>query len=109
MELQVPLTALKGVGPAVAERLERLGLEQAGDLLFHLPLRFEDRTRLTPIAALRPGLAALFEGHVTHSEVVHRRRRMLVVTLADGQAQVLLRFFHFGANQQRWSPRHRVS
>ncbi|WP_081630748.1 ATP-dependent DNA helicase RecG [Thioalkalivibrio sp. ALE16] len=101
VDLQAPLTTLKGVGPAVAERLERLGLVQAGDLLFHLPLRFEDRTRLTPIAALRPGLAALFEGRVTHAEVVHRRRRMLVVTLADDQAQILLRFFHFGANQQR--------
>ncbi len=101
MDLQAPLTTLKGVGPAVAERLERLGLRQARDLLFHLPLRFEDRTRLTPLAALRPGQAALFDGRVTHAEVVHRRRRMLVVTLADDRAQILLRFFHFGANQQR--------
>ncbi len=101
MELKAPLTTLKGVGPAVAERLQRLGLAEVQDLLFHLPLRFEDRTRLTPIRALRPGLSALFEGCVTHSEVVHRRRRMLVVTLADHQAQILLRFFHFGANQQR--------
>jgi len=101
VELNAPLTTLNGVGPAVAERLQRLGLERARDLLFHLPLRFEDRTRLTPIAALRPGQTALFEGRVAHSEVVQRRRRMLVVTLTDNQAQILLRFFHFGTSQQR--------
>ncbi len=101
MDLQTPLTGFKGVGPAVAERLARLGLEQARDLLLHLPLRFEDRTRLTPIRTLRPGLPALFEGRVTHAEVVHRRRRMLVVTLEEDGASILLRFFHFGSGQQR--------
>ncbi|WP_255349350.1 MULTISPECIES: ATP-dependent DNA helicase RecG [unclassified Thioalkalivibrio] len=101
VDLQAPLTGFKGVGPAVAERLARLGLEQARDLLLHLPLRFEDRTRLTPIRALRPGLPALFEGRVTHAEVVHRRRRMLVVTLEEDGTSILLRFFHFGSGQQR--------
>ncbi len=101
MDLDASLTTLKGVGPKQAERLARLGLHSAHDLLLHLPLRFEDRTRLTPIAQLRSGTTALFEGSVEGSEIAHGRRRMLLVRLEDGGAGVLLRFFHFGASQQK--------
>ncbi|WP_024329459.1 ATP-dependent DNA helicase RecG [Thioalkalivibrio sp. ALR17-21] len=101
MDLQAPLTELTGVGPRQAERLARLGLHVCGDLLFHLPLRFEDRTRITPLDRLRPGRAALFEGVVERSEVLIRRRRMLVVTLGDGHGVITLRFFHFGNAQQK--------
>lgn len=51
----VPLTTLSGVGAAVAEKLSRLGIYNLQDLLFHLPSRYEDRTRITPISDLRPG------------------------------------------------------
>ena len=101
MDLDAPLTSLKGIGPKQAERLARLGLEHAHDLLLHLPLRFEDRTRLTPLARLRPGSSALFEGTVEGTEVAHGRRRMLLVRLEEGGARLVLRFFHFGAAQQR--------
>ncbi|AHE99696.1 ATP-dependent DNA helicase RecG [Thioalkalivibrio paradoxus] len=101
MDLDAPLTALRGVGPKQAERLGRLGLARTHDLLLHLPLRFEDRTRLTPLQALRPGSPALFEGRVEATEVVSGRRRMLLVHLGEGDARILLRFFHFGERQQR--------
>lgn len=101
MDLDAELTTLKGVGPRQAERLARLGLVRAHDLLLHLPLRFEDRTRLTPIAQLQSGATALFEGSVAGSEIAHGRRRMLLVRLEEGGAGVLLRFFHFGASQQK--------
>jgi ATP-dependent DNA helicase RecG len=101
MDLDAPLTTLKGVGPKQAERLARLGLVCAHDLLLHLPLRFEDRTRLIPLAQLRPGTSALFEGTVEATEIAHGRRRMLLVRLEDGGARLLLRFFHFGAAQQK--------
>ncbi|VTL98786.1 ATP-dependent DNA helicase RecG [Pseudomonas aeruginosa] len=52
---RVPVTALKGVGAALAEKLARVGLETLQDILFHLPLRYQDRTRVTAIGALRPG------------------------------------------------------
>ncbi len=101
MDLDAPLTELRGVGPKQAERLARLGLERAHDLLLHLPLRFEDRTRLTPLTRLRPGTHALFEATVEGTEVVRARRRMLLVRLRDDGGQIVLRFFHFGPNLQR--------
>jgi ATP-dependent DNA helicase RecG len=96
----LPLTALKGAGPRVAERLERLGIRTVQDLLFHLPLRYQDRTRVVPIGSLRPGDQAVVEGRIELAEVILRRRRMLLARLADGTGSLLLRFFHFHAAQQ---------
>jgi ATP-dependent DNA helicase RecG len=95
-----PVTVLKGVGPRSAERLARIGIHSVQDLLFHLPLRYEDRTRVTPIGALRPGDPALIEAQVEHSEVRMGRRRSLLLLVADGSGSLLLRFFHFSAAQQ---------
>jgi ATP-dependent DNA helicase RecG len=83
------------VGPALAGRLERLGVRSVQDLLFHLPLRYQDRTRVRAIGTLRPRVEVLVEGTVAHVEQVQRRRRALLVTLEDGTGRLLLRFFHF--------------
>jgi len=95
-----PVTSLRGVGPALAVTLERLGLRTVQDVLFHLPLRYEDRTRVVPIGTLRPGDRAVVEGEVQLSEVVIRRRRALLCRIADGSGFLTLRFFHFSAAQQ---------
>lgn len=95
----IPVTRLRGVGPQVAERLARLGIETVPDLLFHLPLRYEDRTRVTPIGALRPGVPAAIECEVQLAEIVIRRRRMLLVRVSDGTGALTLRFFHFNQTQ----------
>jgi len=92
---QVPVTALRGAGPALTARLERLGIRTVQDLLFHLPLRYQDRTRVRPIGALRPRTEVLVCGVVEHVETVQRRRRTLLVTLGDGTGRLVLRFFHF--------------
>ena len=89
-----PVTALRGVGPALAESLARLGLQTVQDVLFHLPLRYEDRTRVVPIGGLRHGDRAVVEGEIQLAEVAFRRRRMLLVRLADGTGFITLRFFH---------------
>jgi len=94
------LRALRGVGPAVAERLARLGIERPLDLLFLLPQRYEDRTRLAPLGTLRPGERAVVEGEIALVDVAYRRRRSLLVRLADGTGQLTLRFFHFSRAQQ---------
>ena len=90
-----PVTALRGVGPALAELLAKLGLHTVQDVLFHLPLRYEDRTRVVPIGSLRNGDRAVVEGEIQLAEVVFRRRRTLLVRIADGTGFVTLRFFHF--------------
>jgi len=97
---QRPVTSLRGVGPAVAETLGRLGLRTVQDVLFHLPLRYEDRTRVVPIGTLRPGDRAVVEGEIQLVEVVFRRRRALLCRVADGSGFLTLRFFHFSAAQQ---------
>lgn len=96
----VPVTALKGVGAALAEKLAKVGLENLQDVLFHLPLRYQDRTRIIPIGALRPGQDAVVEGIVAGVDVVMGRRRSLLVRLQDGSGTLSLRFFHFSQAQK---------
>ena len=95
-----PLTALKGVGPALAKKLEKLGLFVVEDLLFLLPHRYEDRTQLVRIGALVSGNRCLVSGEVLLSEVAFRGRRNLLVRVSDGSGQLTLRFFHFSRQQQ---------
>ncbi len=101
MEGMRAVTDVEGVGPQVASRLKALGILNEIDLLFHRPLRYEDRTRITPMNRVRPETRAQIEGRVMHQEVVQRRRRMLLVTLADDSGQVTLRYFRFYPSQRR--------
>ena len=80
-----------GVGPRLRERLAALGVTRPQALLTHLPLRYEDRTRIAPMGALQPGTAALVEGEVLAVDVTRGRRRMLLVRLADGTGYITLR------------------
>ncbi len=97
---QRPITALRGVGAALAEKLLRLGVSQVQDLLFVLPLRYEDRTRVCPIGELRPGDRSVVEGEIQLTEVTYRRRRQLLCRISDGSGFLTLRFFYFSAAQQ---------
>jgi ATP-dependent DNA helicase RecG len=95
-----PVTRLKGVGPRNAEKLGKIGIETVQDVLFHLPSRYQDRTRITPIGALRPGDQVVVEGVVELADIRFGRRRSLLVRIADGTGAVTLRFFHFNASQK---------
>lgn len=105
-----PLTGLPGVGPALRETLARLGMTVLQDLWFHLPLRYEDRTRLVPIADLREGESAQVEGIVDVVQRGFRGRPQLRVALSDGSQETLvLRFFHFrGAQADQLKPGARL-
>ena len=97
---QRPVTALRGVGAALAEKLARLNVTRVADLLFVLPLRYEDRTQVTAIGALAPGVRAAVEGEVQLTEVAYRGRRQLLCRISDGSGMLTLRFFYFSASQQ---------
>ena len=97
---QRPVGSLRGVGPALAEKLEKLGVTQVQDLLFVLPTRYEDRTQISEIGAVRAGLRAVVEGEVQLTEVAYRRRRQLLCRITDGTGSLTLRFFYFSGAQQ---------
>lgn len=96
----IPVTQLKGVGSALAEKFAKLGIHSLQDLLFHLPHRYEDRTRVTPMGRLRIGDLTVVEGEVMKSDLVMGRRRSLQVTLKDDSGFLVMRFFHFNAAQK---------
>ncbi|MCH8536552.1 MAG: ATP-dependent DNA helicase RecG [Alkalimonas sp.] len=95
------ITQLKGVGAKVAEKLHKLGVFSVQDLLFHLPLRYEDRTRVCPIAALMPAMHTTVLGTVLSSEIQFGRRRSWLVKIKDHSGSLTLRFFHFSAAQKQ--------
>jgi len=100
VSLKTPVAKMRGVGPRVEQKLARLGIERLGDLLFHLPYRYSDRTRLIPIGSLQPGRDALVEGTIELAQVKFGRRRSLICRLSDNTGVILLRFFHFSRSQQ---------
>ncbi len=90
-------------GPARA--LAKLGLQRDIDLALHLPLRYEDETRLVPIGSAREGAPAQVQGTVLDARIEPRPRRQLVVRLADASGELVLRFLHFHPGQQKqWAP-----
>ncbi|PXA71578.1 ATP-dependent DNA helicase RecG [Vibrio sp. 11986-1-5] len=93
----IPLTSLSGVGAKVAEKLAKVGLSNVQDLLFHLPLRYEDRSRIYPMVKLHPGLWAAVQGKITATDTHFGRRKMLTVKISDGNGSLTLRFFNFTA------------
>ena len=95
----LPLTKLKGVGAAVAEKLAPLGMLNVQDVLFHLPFRYQDRTTLSKVGTLRPGSEAVISVEVVMADVVFRKRRSLMVRVNDGTGSLMLRFFHFSQAQ----------
>ncbi|MBL0709994.1 MAG: ATP-dependent DNA helicase RecG [Colwellia sp.] len=95
---QVALSTFKGVGPAMVKRLEKIGLISVQDILFHLPLRYEDRTRVTMLRDCLSGTHTNIIGEITNNQITHGKRRMLVVDLNDGTGNVQLCFFSFSAS-----------
>ncbi|MGA0973927.1 MAG: ATP-dependent DNA helicase RecG [Sedimenticolaceae bacterium] len=97
---RIPVTALRGVGPKGAERLAKLGVHSVQDVLFHLPFRYQDRTKIVPVGSLRPGDQAVIDVTVDHADIRFGKRRSLLVQVSDGTGAMILRFFHFTAAQK---------
>lgn len=97
---RAPVTELKSVGPKLAEKLAKLGIHNIQDLLFHLPLRYQDRTRITPIGGLRPNVDVVVEGEIKSCDVVFGKRRSMAARIQDGTGTLTLRFYHFSGAQK---------
>lgn len=98
---EISLTVLKGVGEHLSQILAKLGIYSVQDLLFHLPLRYEDRTQLRPIGSLRPNNSAIIEGEIRGSSISYGRKRSLVCVIQDNTGLINLRFYHFSKSQQQ--------
>ncbi len=98
---QIPVTEIKGVGASLAAKLAKIGLYSVQDLLLHLPLRYLDRTRVTPIGALQPNLNVVIEAEVRACDIAFGKRRSLVCKVQDGTGTITLRFFHFNNTQKQ--------
>src|SRR5690554_7325128 len=96
----MPIKALKGVGEAVANKLARLNIFTVQDVLFHLPYRYQDRTRITPIASASVGTEVIVEGTIRASDIVFGRRRSLVCRIQDNTGLLTIRLFYFSKAQQ---------
>ena len=99
---QIKVSSLKGVGPKTVEHLARLNIQTVADLLFHLPLRYEDRTRIAAIASLIEGQRVLVEGQVKRVNVGGRSRAQLSCQLVDQTGgSINLRFFSLHTQSKR--------
>ena len=101
MPLTKPLQSLTGVGPSLAEKLAACGIHSIQDLLFHLPYRYQDRTRITPIQDLRHNDWAVVMGRICKTELSYGKRRTLNCWIEDKTGLLRLRFFHFNTHQAR--------
>ncbi len=107
MGIKAPLTLtdsileLSGIGPKIEEKLNRVGIFTIQDCLLHLPLRYQDKTRLSLINTLQAGQEALVEGTIENTQIRFGRRRSLLCLISDGTGTLVLRFFHFSRAQQQ--------
>ena len=101
MELFQTCETLAGVGPALAAKLLKCGIETVHDLLFHLPFRYQDRTRLTPISDIRANDWCVIAGRVCKTEIKYGKKMMLYCFVEDKTGLLTLRFFHFNKQQAK--------
>ncbi|WP_029489039.1 ATP-dependent DNA helicase RecG [Fluoribacter dumoffii] len=97
--LSNPCESLTGIGPMLAAKLAKCGIHSVRDLLFHLPFRYQDRTRITPIQDLRPNEWCVIAGRVCKTEIKTGKRPLLHCYVEDKTGIIKLQFFHFNKSQ----------
>ncbi len=98
--LNQDINTLKGVGHKTQQLLNNIGIYQIQDVLFHLPIRYQDRTRLVPIGSVLTGQEVLVEGEIELTQIQFGKRRSLLCQISDGTGSLVLRFFYFNKSQQ---------
>lgn len=94
--LSKPVQFVKGVGPKVAEMFKKKGIETVEDLLYYMPFRYEDRSKVKEISDLEIGESQSFTGEVlAFGEAGYGRRKVFEVALGDGSSVIMLKWFHY--------------
>jgi len=93
------LLDLKGIGEKSLIKLNKIGIKSVEDLLFHLPIRYQDKTKITKISSLVEGKKHLIEGVVEKANIIFYKKRMFVVRVSDDTGFIQLRFFYFNKSQ----------
>ncbi|MBT5229995.1 MAG: ATP-dependent DNA helicase RecG, partial [Methylococcales bacterium] len=99
-KLHLNITTLKGIGAKLAEKFQRLNITTLQDLVFHLPARYLDRTRITPISSLQHGQYAVICAEVVDCKIAFGRKRSMNVSIIDEGSKMTLKFFFFSKGQQ---------
>jgi ATP-dependent DNA helicase RecG len=94
------LDRIKGIGPRLKEKLGRLGIFTIQDLLFHLPMRYQDRSTIHPIGRIRIGSEVVVQGRIVECRINQGRRRSLLTHIGDDSGALTMRLFHFSRTQQ---------
>jgi len=97
---EIPVTELKGVGASLSIKLKKLDIESVQDILFHLPIRYEDRTRIYPLSSIKHGQSISVEGVIENSKINFGKRRSLSCFIRENNRYLECRFFHFSAAQK---------
>ena len=99
--LNTPCHTLLSMNTALVNRLKKINVLTLQDVLFHLPLRYQDRTCIVPIGALCEGTEVLLQGVIIGVQERYRPRRQLTLQLSDGTGHVYIRLFYYNSNQQK--------
>lgn len=103
----LPCTVLKGVGPRLAEKLKKAGIDSVQAILFHLPFRYQKQRYVRSFDCLQEGDSVILEAKITQVEVKFHPRRTLFCYLSDGKQEFVLRFFHFNEKQKQQFQMHK--
>ena len=98
---ELSVTSLKGVGKHLADKLAVLSIDTLDDLIFHLPFKYQDRTRITPLGQLTVGSDIMFCAQIEATSITYGRRRTLLARVSDGTGRLTIRWFYFNRAQQQ--------
>ena len=98
---EIPIIEFSGVGEKIAQKLARLNLQNAQDVLFHLPFRYEDRTQYCALQNMMPNTSALVCGEIIDIMQMPQGRRSLVIEINDGTGRLTIRLFHYSYTQKQ--------
>ena len=92
---------IQGIGPSIEDKLFSMGIKTVYDILFHLPIRYQDRSKVQPIGSIKKDHFVVIEGEIRVSDIIFNKRRNLLCKIQDKTGTITLRFFNFNKTQKK--------